>query len=82
MERAGNDQQVGFHLSGDDVVVGRFIAVASELAALFRELEASVTGLTGQQGVEWQIAAMRVGSASLAMRPTCHRRLPERTPTP
>lgn len=66
MERAGNDQQVGFHLSGDDVVVGKFIAVASELTALLRELEASVTG---QQGVEWEIAAMSVGSASLAMRP-------------
>ena len=66
MDQARNEKRVGFHLSGEDVSVGKFIAVASELTALLREVEAS---LTGAQGVEWQIADMRVGSAELAMRP-------------
>lgn len=66
MEQAGNEQRVGFHLSGDDVSIEKFIAVASKLTALLRELETSVTD---QHGLQWQIADLQIGSASLAMRP-------------
>lgn len=66
MKQAANKQQVGFLLSGDDVVVSEFIAVASKLTGLLKELE---TSMTGAQDVEWQIADLRVGSASIAMRP-------------
>ena len=66
MDQAGNKQQVGFRLSGEDVAVGKFLAVASGLTELLKELEASVTG---EQGVEWRIADLQVGSASLAMSP-------------
>lgn len=66
MEQAGNEQRVGFHLSGDDVSIEKFITVASKLTALLRELETSVTD---QHGLQWQIADLQIGSASLAMRP-------------
>lgn len=66
MDQTGNKQQVGFRLAGDDVAVAKFIDVASKLTDLLKELEASVTG---EQDVEWQIADLQVGSASLAMRP-------------
>lgn len=66
MDQAGNEQQVGFRLAGEDVPVEKFIAVASKLTDLLKELETSVAG---EQGVEWQIANLQVGSASLSMRP-------------
>ena len=66
MDPAGNKQQVGFRLAGDDVVADKFIAVASKLTGLLKELEAS---MTGEQDVEWQIVDLQVGSASFAVAP-------------
>lgn len=66
MDQAGNEQQIGFRLAGDDVAVEKFIAVASKLTVLLKEIEASVAD---GQDVEWRIADLRVGSASLAMTP-------------
>lgn len=66
MDQAGNKQQVGFRLSGEDIAVGQFIAVASKLTELLKELEASVMG---EKSVEWRLADLQRGSARLAMSP-------------
>ena len=66
MSHEGSEQQIGFRLAGDDVLVDEFIAAASKLSDLLKALEAS---MTGAQNVHWEIADLQVGSASLAMRP-------------
>ena len=43
-----------------------FIAVATKLTDLLRELETSVTG---REGLEWRIADLRMGSANFAIAP-------------
>ena len=66
MDQLQDENQIGFNLSGEAVSVRMFIAVAEKLANLLKELETSVTG---QQGLEWIISGLRMGSANLAMRP-------------
>ena len=66
MDGQGNEQRLGFSLSGDAVAVKSFIAVATKLTDLLRELEIS---MTGREGLEWHIADLRMGSANLAIAP-------------
>lgn len=66
MDQLQDENQIGFNLSGEAVSVRMFIAVAEKLANLLKELETSVTG---QQGLEWIISGLHMGSANLAMRP-------------
>ena len=66
MDGRGNEQRLGFSLSGEAVSVESFIAVAEKLTDLLRELE---TSMTGGRALEWHIADLRTGSAHLAMRP-------------
>ena len=66
MVAQGNEQRLGFSLSGEAVAVQSFIAVATKLTDLLRELETSVTG---REGLEWHIADLHMGSANLAIAP-------------
>ena len=66
MDGRGNEQRLGFSLSGEAVSVESFIAVAKKLTDLLRELE---TSMTGGHALEWHIADLRIGSAHLGMRP-------------
>ena len=66
MDGQGNEQRLGFSLSGEAVAVKSFIAVATKLTDLLREIETSVTG---REGLEWHIADLRMGSANLAIAP-------------
>ena len=66
MDGRGNEQRLGFSLSGEAVSVESFIAIAKKLTDLLRELE---TLMTGGRALEWHIADLRNGSARLAMRP-------------
>ena len=66
MDGRGNEQCLGFSLSGEAVSVESFVAVAEKLTDLLGELE---TSMTGGHALEWHIADLRTGSAHLAMRP-------------
>ena len=66
MDGQGNEQRLGFSLSGEAVAVKSFIAVATKLTDLLRELETSVTG---REGLEWHIVDLRMGSTNLAIAP-------------
>ena len=64
MVAQGNERHLGFSLSGEAVAVQSFIAVATKLTDLLRELETSVTG---RECLEWHIADM--GSTDFAIAP-------------
>lgn len=66
MDGQGYEQRLGFSLSGEAVAVKSFIAVATKLTDLLRELETSVTG---RDDLEWHIADLRMGSTNFAIAP-------------
>ena len=63
----GRVRLVGVGLDGDEIPVEAFVRAAECLAGLLVEVDRSASG---RRRLDWRIAALRAGSASLVLRPT------------
>ena len=61
-----DNRNIGLSLTGDDIPLEAFINAAGELSGLLSELELSVSGA---RNLDWYVSDLRMGSASLAIRP-------------
>lgn len=61
-----DNRNIGLSLAGDDIPLEVFINAAGELSGLLSELEFAVSGA---RDLHWFISDLRMGSASLAVRP-------------